>query len=402
MDKLLAKLIDQKARDAVMAPIESAMSLPSNAYTSDEWLSLEVERIFKRGWTGVCFECCLPRPGDVKPFDIFGIPLVAVRGDDRRLRVFHNICPYDGCLVVRNETQGLKELEVYYHGWRYNLQGRLIAAPYWNGNPSCGPEGLAERDGNLVEVRSGVGIRVLFINLDAAAQTLDEWLAPWRSRVDNDYAVDALVPACDAQGAPIIETRIVNANWKTYQENASINILHESFTHELYRRSPEVPRVDADGNPTLELWMEDCLVAFAHSRKHSGKTYNPIDLPSAGHDPARQPDYGYFTTHYPNINVPLLDAMMKVNIAIPLSPAKTYLQHLRFYRSEAVNAPNFEAEEKAVQKDFDVVHYEDELAIEAVQKARSSPVWRQHYYAPFWDALHHRFNQLVMQDMERT
>ncbi len=38
--------------------------------------------------------------------------------------------------------------------------------------------------------------------------------------------------------------------------------------------------------------------------------------------------------------------------------------------------------------------------IEAVQSARRSPVWRQHYYAPFWDRLHHRFNQLVMEDME--
>ena len=59
-------------------------------------------------------------------------------------------------------------------------------------------------------------------------------------------------------------------------------------------------------------------------------------------------------------------------------------------------------EEGAVQKVFDIIHTEDRVAIEAVQKGRASPVWRQHFYAPFWDALHHRFNQLVMADMEKS
>ncbi len=43
-----------------------------------------------------------------------------------------------------------------------------------------------------------------------------------------------------------------------------------------------------------------------------------------------------------------------------------------------------------------------QIAIEAVQKARTSPVCRQHFYAPRWDGLHHYFNQLVMADMEKT
>ena len=111
MDTKLAELIDQKAINAVMAPIDSAMSLPANAYTTQQWLGLEIERIFARRWMGVCFECELSEPGDVRAFELFGMPLVAVRGDDRVLRVFHNICPYDGCLVVREDDRGLNEIE---------------------------------------------------------------------------------------------------------------------------------------------------------------------------------------------------------------------------------------------------------------------------------------------------
>ncbi|MGY8995456.1 MAG: aromatic ring-hydroxylating oxygenase subunit alpha [Alphaproteobacteria bacterium] len=401
MDDQLSRIITQAERDAVMAPIAEAMSLPAQAYAGDVWFALEVERVFAPNWTGVLFACEMPEPGDVKPFDLFDMPLVAMRGGDGRLRVFHNIVPYDGCLAVLSERNGLTEIETYYHGLVYDLAGKLIRAPYWNTDPNAGPEALEGRVGDLTEIRSEVRLGVLFINLDGGAREIDDWLAPWRNLVSGEYAIDRLVPGRDAQGKPQIERRTVQSNWKTYQENASINLLHEGFTHELYRKSPEVPRVSEDGTPRFELTMEGSLVAFAHSREMSGQTYPPIVLPTAGHDITVEPDWGYFTTLYPNINVPVLDAFMKVNIAIPVAPGVTELQHLRFYAPEAVAHPDFQAEDDAVQDLFDVVHHEDKIAIEAVQSARRSPVWRQHYYAPFWDDLHCRFNQLVMADMER-
>ena len=402
MDTRLGALITRAECDAVMAPIGDAMTPPPPAFTDDDWLALEAERIFRRNWTAVMFDCALPDPGDAHTFDLFGMPLVALRGDDGVLRVFHNICPYDGCPTVRGDRKGLKEIEVLYHGWRYDLRGRLVEAPYWSGKPQTGPGELNGHDGNLVEIRSGVRIGTVFIDIDGAAPDIDDWLAPWMRAVGGDYAVERLVPARDGDGKPLIETRTVKANWKTYQENASINLLHEGFTHDLYRKSPEVPRVDANGKPGFELFMEDALIAFGHSRQKSGKTYDPIRLPTAGHDIQRQPDWGFFTTLYPNVNVPLLDAFMKVNIAIPIAPDETHLQHLRFYSPEALADDDFQAEEASVQTLFDVVHYEDKLAIEAVQSARRSPVWGQHFYAPFWDNLHHYFNKLVMTDMMRA
>ena len=43
-----------------------------------------------------------------------------------------------------------------------------------------------------------------------------------------------------------------------------------------------------------------------------------------------------------------------------------------------------------------------EAICEAVQKARYSPACREHFYAPFWDQLHHRFNQLVAADLTES
>ena len=401
MDEGLAQVVTRAERDAVMAPIERALTLPAHAYTGEAWFALEIERVFARHWMAVRFACELPDAGDACPFDLFDMPLVAVRGADGRLRVFHNIVPYDGCLAVRSPVRALAEIETLYHGLRYDLAGRLIAAPYWNARPECGPEGLDGRDGDLVEIRSEERMGVLFVNLDGRAGDIDAGLRPWRHLAGRDYAVDRLLPARDPDGRPLIERRCVAANWKTYQENASINLLHEAFTHELYRKSPEVPRVDPEGAPRFELHMEGALVAFAHHRRQSGRTYDPVRLPGAGHEIAKAPERGYFTTLYPNLNVPLLDAFAKVNIAVPVGPGVTELRHLRFYAPEAIEDPSFQDEERLVQALFDKVHEEDRMAIEAVQSARRSPVWRQHYYSPFWDKLHHRFNQLVMADMER-
>ncbi|MBT6119516.1 MAG: Rieske 2Fe-2S domain-containing protein [Rhodospirillaceae bacterium] len=401
MDEALSRLISQAEHDLVMAPIERAMTLPDQAYASQDWFDLEIERIFRRRWMGVLFECMAPEAGDALPFDFLGMPLLALRGADGILRVFHNICPFDGCPAVLEPARGLDHVEVLYHGWRYDLAGRLTDASYWNGDPNCKATDIAAFDGDLVEVRSAVRQGVLLVNLDGAAEDADEWLAPWRRTVGEHFAIDALEPARDAEGRPLIEERIVAANWKTYQENASINILHEAFTHALYRKSPEVPRVDAARKPTFRNHIEGCMVAFSHSRADSGKTYDEIALPTAGHDPKKQPEYGFFSTIYPNLNVPLLDAFAKVNITIPVAPGVTKLMHLRFYRPEALASARFQEEERALQDAFDIVHAEDRVAIEAVQRGRASPVWRQHPYAPFWDALHHRFNALAMADMER-
>ena len=402
MDPKLATLITQTEYDSVMAPIERALTPPAQAYTSEDWFDLEVERIFKPRWMAVMFDSEISDVGDVKPFDFLDMPFVAIRGTDHQIRVFHNICPYDGCLAVRKPGRKLESIDTYYHGWRYDLQGKLIDAPYWNGDPHCTVKDLGDIEGNLAEVRSETRIGVVFVNLSETAEPIDDWLAPWTQTVSRHFAIDKLLPARDENDKALIEERTVLSNWKTYQENASINTLHEAFTHETYRQSPEVPRVDNEGNPTFEEYMEGCLIAFSHNREQTDNTYDPIMLPSAGHDPSRQPEVGYFSTLYPNLNIPLLDAMIKINIVIPVSPGETRLMHLRFYRPEALASENFQQEERAVQKVFHVFHMEDKVAIEAIQQARRSPVWRQHYYAPFWDSLHHYFNRLMMKDMMST
>ena len=181
MDEALGAVISRAERDAVMAPVETALTLPAQAYTDDAWFALETDRVFARNWMGVLFACELPDPGDVKPFDLFDMPLVAMRGRDGHLRVFHNIVPYDGCMAVMSQRSGLTEIETYYHGLVYDLAGKLVRAPYWNTDPQAGREALGAREGDLTEVRSEERLGVLYVNLGGEADDIDVWLWPWRN-----------------------------------------------------------------------------------------------------------------------------------------------------------------------------------------------------------------------------
>lgn len=118
---------------SIRPPIERAGALPVRAFTSQDSFEIEVARVFHRRWMAVGFGATLPEPGDMRLIELVGRPLVLVRSDDGVLRAFHSICSYDGCLAVRAQQRGAKAVEVYYHGWRCDPHGRLLAAPYRDG-----------------------------------------------------------------------------------------------------------------------------------------------------------------------------------------------------------------------------------------------------------------------------
>lgn len=383
--------------DSVTASIEEARTLPARAYYTDDFFVLETARIFKRHWMALAFDSTLPDPGDMRPMELFGMALVIIRGDDRVLRVFHNLCPYDGCLAVQHPRRGATDFEVYYHGWRYDLRGRLISIPYWDGNAEAKVSALNGRDGNLVEIRSAARLGVLFVDLGGKACGIDTHLAPLNNLL-TEYDTQSLIPVEDDDRLAR-EGLSLQTNWKTYIENAAINILHESFTHDAYRVSPEVPRV-RDGVRTYAITTEGPLMAFGFKLADFARTYQfGGETPHLGFNRSSPPTRGFFVTLYPNLAMPVRYNMMRFGICLPTSPgSSTLLQCGQFHR-DAVTHPQFAQYHQGLVQRYAQVFDEDRIAVEAVQKGRRSPVWQQHFYAPFWDDLHYYFNTLVAADM---
>lgn len=102
---------------------------------STEFYDKEREHIFKKTWLYVGRVEQLPKKGSyfTRELTVLETSVLLVRGKDDVIRAFHNMCAHRGNKLVWNEdpfeeTQGnLPLLYCKFHGWRYNLDGSLIA-----------------------------------------------------------------------------------------------------------------------------------------------------------------------------------------------------------------------------------------------------------------------------------
>ncbi|MEA2825942.1 MAG: hypothetical protein QOG43_381 [Actinomycetota bacterium] len=106
-----------------------AYLLAPDAYWSDEWLERERRLVFGDAWVLAASEDELPAPGDYVTATAGRSPLLVVRGDDGRLRAFHNFCRHRGVALVEGCGNAGRQLTCPYHQWRYDLDGALRVVP---------------------------------------------------------------------------------------------------------------------------------------------------------------------------------------------------------------------------------------------------------------------------------
>jgi phenylpropionate dioxygenase-like ring-hydroxylating dioxygenase large terminal subunit len=121
--------------------------VPVDTYTSPARLDDEVRVLFRRQPLALAHLSELPEPGDFVTRDIAGLPLLVVRGDDGRARVFRNVCRHRGTRLA-DEPRGSRRrgFVCRYHAWAYDLRGSLVHVPQPESFPSvkCGELGLSE------------------------------------------------------------------------------------------------------------------------------------------------------------------------------------------------------------------------------------------------------------------
>jgi choline monooxygenase len=147
-----------------------ASTFPARWYTEPETLAVERRRLFARTWQPVGRLDQLRRPGDFVACDVAGEPLVVVRDPQGQLRAFYNVCRHRaGCVAEGGGNR--RSLQCHYHGWTYGLDGRLLAAPEF--------EGALDFDRSqfgLVPVRVAAWGPFVFVNLDDTAPGLESFL----------------------------------------------------------------------------------------------------------------------------------------------------------------------------------------------------------------------------------
>lgn len=114
-------------------PLDHAVALPAPFYNDSEAATTERERVFARSWQLVAHAAQLNGHGDHVVADVAGLPLIIVRGTDGILRAFHNVCRHRAGPLAHCDGRGARALVCRYHGWAYELDGRLRGAPEMKG-----------------------------------------------------------------------------------------------------------------------------------------------------------------------------------------------------------------------------------------------------------------------------
>ena len=123
-------IVKKEKLDVVNKPIAEAHGLPNECYNNIEYTKIERKKLFEDKWVVIGVASSIPNPGDAKPFDLLGIPLILLRNKKNRVKVYHNVCSHRGYKILQKKCSIKNVIRCPYHSWSYNLDGKLVATPH--------------------------------------------------------------------------------------------------------------------------------------------------------------------------------------------------------------------------------------------------------------------------------
>lgn len=198
-------------------------SLPAWTYRDPEFFEAEKRRIFAPSWQIVCHLSDVADPGDWHTLDFIGESVIVVRGRDREVRAFTNVCRHRGSRIVDGSRGCAKKLVCPYHAWTYDLDGKLTGVP----DSATYPTLDKERQG-LVPVELEIWRGFIFIRLENdGGPSVAQMMAPYEAMIEP-YRFEEV----KALGRVTLRPRVVN--WKNIGDNYSdglhIPVAHPGLT----------------------------------------------------------------------------------------------------------------------------------------------------------------------------
>ncbi len=362
--------LDGVARDLehTRLPFAQARTLPGAVYTSEEIFRREQSGLMAHHWLCVGREADLPAAGDYFLKEIAGDSIIVVRGSDRQIRAFYNVCRHRGSkLLDAPRGSGLARVLCPYHSWSYNIDGTLHTAPLMG-------ENFRKAESGLVPVRLGVYHGFLFLNLDGAAEPLESHFA--------DLPDLARFRMGELSCGKRIEYD-VRANWKLICENYS-ECYHCAANHpQLIRISEHIARGEREqeigtsfnGGP---MRMRDGIETMSMS----GKTTLPT-IPGLTHDDRR---YVHYYVVYPNMLLSPHPDYVLTHTAWPIAPDRTHIVCEWLFTEEAVKQKDFDPRD--IVEFWDVTNAQDWALCERAQAGITSRGFRQGPYQTSEDCVH--------------
>ncbi len=185
---------------------DEARTMPPSFYTSEDFLELEKEHIFRRQWTCLGHVGEIPNPGDFYTTELVGEQLLVSRGHDGEVYVLSNVCRHRGNLVETAESGNRRAFVCQYHAWTYDADGRLKTAPLMKDVKSFDMKGCS-----LPQFPTEIWNNFIFVNLDGTAEPLEEQLGGLQKVLQNYHH--------EERNLLFMDGGVWGTNWKNLTEN---------------------------------------------------------------------------------------------------------------------------------------------------------------------------------------
>ncbi|MGL4551460.1 MAG: aromatic ring-hydroxylating oxygenase subunit alpha, partial [Gemmataceae bacterium] len=268
-------------------PLSQARTIPAAWYADEAVARLERERVFGDSWLLAGRADQVTKPGDYFTCDLAGEPVVVARDEGGVLRAFSNVCRHRAARVACAEQGHATKLRCRYHGWTYDLTGRLRGTPEFDG-----VEGFRREDNGLPAVAVGEWGPLVWVHLGASPPPLGEWLAPLERR-------GLLGRMAGLEWAGRREYRL-GCNWKVFVDNYldggyHVNTVHPALAGVLdYAKY----RTEVEGHLSVQI--------------------SPLEAGGVGD--VRGGDEAHYAWVFPHAMLNVYDGVMDTNVVLPAGP----------------------------------------------------------------------------------
>jgi choline monooxygenase len=361
------RLADLLARYDASAPLDRAWTIPGAWYTDPGLEELERRTVFSRTWQVVGRADQVAEPGQFLTAAVAGEPIAVVRGADGVLRGFFNVCRHHAAAVLIAPCGKVDRMRCPYHGWTYDLTGRLRGVPELDGVRDFDREasGLAP-----VSVAAWEGF--VLVHLDPDPIPLADHLGP----------IAPQIASLELSALHFLERReyVLGCNWKVFVDNYLDGGYHVPHLHH------GLGSILDYTSYTIEAFDRACLQAA------------PID--AAAGEPAtaavREGRRALYYWVYPNFMLNWYAGYLDTNLVIPLGVDRTKVI-FDFYFDDISESRL--ARNRASIAVSERIQDEDHAICESVQRGLASRAYGAGRLSVRREAGEHLFHRLLAQDL---
>jgi choline monooxygenase len=355
--------------------LATASTMPSRWYTDPQILELEKHKIFWKTWQPVGRVEDVARIGDFFTCEVTGEPIVVVRALDNTLKAYFNVCQHRAAVVAHGKGNR-KSLQCKYHGWTYDLNGKLMRAPEFDGVKNWEAQNVC-----LQSVKCEAWGPWVFVNLDMNAAPLNEVCAPIKQEIAAaGFHLDQM---------KFVERRdyIINCNWKVYVDNY-LEGYHLPIAHPGLFREIDYDQYRID------------------TFRYYSKQYAPIREVSAGevHDrryvrTGEAEENALYYWIFPNVMLNVYMDNTSINIILPLGHDKT-LTIFEWYFQQPGTGAGWQSMQDVIAFS-DQIQQEDIELCEWVQRGLGSRAYERGRFSVLRENGVHHFQRLVHEFLTR-